>query len=69
MRRGEGEVTEEQKDQALMWMMFLPQALLRRPSRGKRAGRGQVNNRLQQGDWRALVDFQEKRLEEACVLA
>ena len=43
LRRWEGAVTEVQKDQALMWMMFLPQALLRRPSRGKRAGGGQVN--------------------------
>ena len=43
---------------ALKWMCFLPQALLRKPSRGGRAGRGLVAKRfnaLVVQDWGVLV--------------
>ena len=55
--------TSEDRDMALMWRMFLAQGLLRRPSRGGRAGRGQVAKRfrcLQRGDWGSLVELWEQ---------
>ena len=65
LQRREQAGTEQQINNALMWMMFLPQALLRKPTRGGRAGRGQVCKRfqaLQSGDWGALVAMQESDL-------
>ena len=38
--------TEEETTRALMWWCFLPQALLRKPSRGKKEGRGLVAKRF-----------------------
>ena len=67
LKRLEEAVTEEQKNQALMWIMFLPQALLRNPTRGGRAGRGQVSKRfhcLQRKDWGALVELQQDDLKK-----
>ena len=49
-------------DRALMWLSFLPQALLRKARRGGRAGRGNVAQRfncLSRNDWGALVDLWE----------
>ena len=66
LRRVEEAPTDQQMDLALMWMMFLPQALLRKPTRGGRAGRGQVAGRfrcLQRGDWGSLVSGQEEDME------
>ena len=51
--RWERAETEEERDLALMWLGFLPQALLRRPTRGGRAGRREVAKRFlctNQGD-------------------
>ena len=39
LQRLEGAGTEDELNIALMWLLFLPQALLRKPSRGARAGR------------------------------
>ena len=53
LRRWERAETEEERDLALMWLGFLPQALLRRPTRGGRAGRREVAKRFlctNQGD-------------------
>ena len=36
LRRVEGAGSEEQLELALMWLLFLPQALLRKPTRGSR---------------------------------
>ena len=50
-------------DQALMWLCFLPQALLRKPVRGGRAGRSLVAtrfNNLSQGIWGFLVNKWEE---------
>ena len=54
-------------DTALLWIMFLPQALLRKPTRGGRAGRGQVQKRfhaLQIGNWGYLVEKWQEDLDE-----
>ena len=53
----------EELNQALMWLMFLPQALLRKPRRGGKAGRGLVAQRfnsLARGDWGKLVELWER---------
>ena len=68
LRRFELASSEEEINTALMWVMFLAQGLLRKPTRGGRgkagrAGRGQVAKRfaaLQRGDWGYLVDQWEK---------
>ena len=66
LKRLDEATTEEQKSQALMWIIFLPQALLRKPTGRKgREGRGQVRKRfrcLQHRDWGALVELQQKDL-------
>ena len=59
--------TDLEIDQALEWFCFLPQALLRKPCRGGRAGRGQVARRfntLSQGDWGGLVEIWERDREK-----
>ena len=65
MRRRERAISDLETRLALCWMLFLPQALLRRPSRGGRAGRQQVAKRfacLSRGDWGSLIDLWEKDL-------
>ena len=60
LQRLEEAGTDEEETRALKWFMFLPQALLRKASRGGRAGRGQVARRfnaLVRGDWGAVVVF------------
>ena len=50
-------------NRALMWLLFLPQALLRQPKRGGRSGRNltaQRFNALVKGDWGLLVKLWEK---------
>ena len=52
--------TDEDKDRALLWLSFLSQGLLRKPTRGGRAGRRQVAHRFNSliaGDWGALVEL------------
>ena len=64
LNRLEGALNEEEMDRALMWLLFIPQ-LLRKPTRGSRAGRGQVAKRfraLQQGDWGSLVEMHQTDL-------
>ena len=53
----------KEQDRALMWLCFLPQALLRKAKRGGRAGRklvAQRFNSLVNGDWGHLVSMWEK---------
>ena len=50
-------------NRALMWLLFLPQALLRQPKRGGKSGRNltaQRFNLLVNGDWGQLVTLWEK---------
>ena len=50
--------SEQEIDVALLWLIFLPQALLRKPTHGGKAGRGQVTKRfhaVQREDWGFLV--------------
>ena len=62
--------TQEEIDTALLWLGFLPQALLRKPSRGGKAGRSQVAHRfncITNADWAGLVEAWEgdvRRREE-----
>ena len=52
--------TDEDKDRALLWLSFLSQGLLRKPTRGGRPGRQQVAYRLNilvAGDCGALVEL------------
>ena len=55
--------TEEETTRALMWWCFLPQALLRKPSRGKKEGRGLVAKRFnslgKERNWGTIVDMWE----------
>ena len=47
----------------MSWFLFLPQALLRKPARGGRAGRKEVARRfnyLTRGDWGTIVEIWEK---------
>ena len=63
LRRRERAISDWETRLALCWWLFLPQALLRRPSRGGRAGRQQVAKRfgcLSRGDWGGLIDLWEK---------
>ena len=56
-------VTEVEIIIALSWLLFLPQSLLRRPTRGGRAGRKEVAkrfNHLAQGDWGSVFEQWEK---------
>ena len=58
LRRWEGAESEEERDRALRWLAFLPQALLRKPGRGGRQGRREVAKRflcVTEGDWGNLV--------------
>ena len=58
LTRWEGAESEEARDTALIWLGFLNQALLRRPTRGGPAGRKQVAKRFKcvnHGDWGSLV--------------
>ena len=53
-------------DRALMWLLFLPQGLCRKPRRGGIQGRGFVNKRfiaLAEGNWGELVNLWESDLE------
>ena len=46
-----------------MWLLFLPQAILRQPKRGGKSGRNltaQRFNLLVKGDWGRLVTLWEK---------
>ena len=64
-RRLQAAEIEEDTDTALMWLMFLPQALLRKPTRGQGAHCGQVTKRfhaVQRGDWGYLVERWEDDL-------
>ena len=62
--------SEEELDVALLWLLFLPQALLRQPLRGGRQGRGDFAARfalVSQGNWGGLVGLWErdvKKLED-----
>ena len=63
LRRRERAISDLETRLALSWWLFLPQALLRRPNRGGRAGRQQVAKRfacLSRGDWGGLIDLWEK---------
>ena len=63
MRRWRTAGTEEEIVLALSWLLFLPQGLLRRPTRGGRAGRNEVASRFNavtRQDWGTLVEFWEK---------
>ena len=60
MRRRHTATTEDETNMALMWGLFLPQALLwRPPARGGRGGRQQTDRRfncLVRRDWGTLID-------------
>ena len=63
LRRRERAISDLVTRLALCWWLFLPQVLLRRPTRGGRAGRQQVAKRfgcLSRGDWGGLIDLWEK---------
>ena len=56
-------LTDPEINRALMWLCFLPQALLREVQRGGRQCRGLVAKRfncLSQGDWGTLVELWER---------
>ena len=58
---------EQQMTRALKWLCFLPQALLRKPSRGGRSGRGLVAKRFNAvvvEDWGKLVTLWQKDMEK-----
>ena len=49
-----------------MWFCILPVAMLRKPCRGGRAGRGQIArqfNTLSQGDWGGVIKIWERDRE------
>ena len=63
LRRIDQASDDKELDRGLMWLCFLPQALLRRPKRGGQSGRGLVAERfncLVRRDWGALVDLWER---------
>ena len=67
LRRRERAISDLETRLSLSWWLFLPQALLRRPNRGGRAGRQQVAKRfacLSRGDWGGLVDLEDFGREE-----
>ena len=56
------------KERALKWICFLPQALFRMPRRGGKSGRGAVNKRfaaLAREDWEELVTMWESDVRVA----
>ena len=60
--------TDIEKERALKWICFLPQALLRVPRRGGKAGRGAVNKRfcaLARGHWEQIVTIWESDVKIA----
>ena len=60
LARWESAETEQETNRALMWLGFLPQALLRKPTRGDRVCGREVAKRflcINQGDWGNLVTF------------
>ena len=60
LHAAEGEL---ETNRALMWLCFLPQALLREAQRGGRQGRGLVAKRfntVSRGDWGTLVELWER---------
>ena len=63
-------MSQHETDTALLWLGFLPQALLRKPSRGGKVGRAQVAHRfncITNDDWGGLVEAWEsdvKKLQE-----
>ena len=62
--------SQHETDTALLWLGFLPQALLRKPSRGGKVGRAQVAHRfncITNNDWGGLVEAWEgdvKKMQE-----
>ena len=63
LRKWREAVTDIEISLALSWLLFLPQALLRRPTRGGRVGRKEVAKRfncLTRGDWGSLIELWEK---------
>ena len=63
LMRWERAETELETNRALVWLGFLPQALLRKSTRGGRAGRREVAKRflcINQGDWGSLITFWHK---------
>ena len=63
LRRWRAATTDEEVTLALSWLLFLPQGLLRCPSRGGRVGRKEVARRfnsITRGDWGFLVEVWEK---------
>ena len=65
----EAEEGSEELDRCLMWFLFLPQALCRKPEgRGGSRGRGFINRRfnaLSEGKWGELVRLWEVDVEKA----
>ena len=62
LQRWRAALIKEEVDTALLWMGFLPQALLRKASRGGKVGRAQVAHRFNCvtiGDWGGLVEAWE----------
>ena len=60
--RANNATTEEEKDRALKWLLFLPQALLRSSDKGGQVGRGIVAKRfnlLANRCWGGLVSMLE----------
>ena len=68
LRRWREAATEQERDTALLWLGFLPQALLRKSvGRGGRKGRDQVAYRftcLIEGNWWSLVELWERDREK-----
>ena len=63
LRRKDRAISDLETRLALSWWLFLPKALLRRPTRGGRNGRQQVAKRfacMSRGDWGGLIDLWEK---------
>lgn len=70
LRRLDAAETQEDLEDSLKWMLVVSQALLRSPTRGGRAGRGQVAVRfsaITEGRWDKVIDMfvtDLKRLED-----
>ena len=63
LRKWREATSNEEITIALSWFLFLPQALLRKPARGGRAGRKEVARRfnyLARGDWGTIIEMWEK---------
>ena len=66
MQRMQSGVSREDLDRALMWLLFIPQGLCRKPRRGGVQDRGFVNKRfnaLAEGNWVELITLWESDLE------